>query len=90
MEQISMKPLQASEVQEAAAVAARAFSNNPLSIAVYREHPNRERYLEASFERVFGHMQGQVFIAKKDEQVVGVLRMVEWPHCQMSMSLARH
>jgi ribosomal protein S18 acetylase RimI-like enzyme len=31
-------------------------------------------------------MPGQVVIAKKDGQVVGMLRMIEWPHCQTSFT----
>jgi len=87
MEQISIGPLQELELPEAVEVSTRAYSTNPLGVAVYREHPDKERYQEDSYRRSLGHMPGQVFIAKKDEHVVGVMRMVEWPHCQKSLSL---
>ena len=84
MEQISIGPLQAADLPQAAAVTARAFSTNPLAIAVYRERQNKERHMEATFRHLLEYMPGQVFIAKKDELVVGMLRMIEWPHCQTS------
>ena len=84
-----MKPLQESEFAEAVVVTTRAYSTNPLGVAVYRGHPDKERYQEASNGQLLGHMTGQVIIAKKDEQVVGVMRMVEWPQCQMSLSLTQ-
>ncbi len=89
MEQISIGTLQESELPEAVAVSTRAYSTNPLGVAVYREHPDKERYQEDSYRQLYEHMPGQVFIAKKDEHVVGVMRMVEWPHCQTSMSLTQ-
>ncbi len=89
MEQISIGPLQESELPEAVAVSTRAYSTNPLGVAVYREHPDQKVYQEDSYRQLYEHMPGQVFIAKKDEHVVGVMRMVEWPHCQMSLSLTQ-
>ncbi len=89
MEQISIGPLQESDLPEAVVVSTRAYSTNPLGMAVYRDHPDSERYREASYKQLLEHMSGQVFIAKKDEQVVGVMRMVEWPHCQFSLSLTK-
>jgi len=86
MEQISIKPLQESELQEAAIVAARAYATNPDAVAVYRNHPDKARLQEASFMQAFGHAPGLVFTAKKGERVVGVMRMVEWPQCQMSLA----
>jgi ribosomal protein S18 acetylase RimI-like enzyme len=89
MEQVSIWPLQESDLPEAVEVSARAYATNPLGMAVYREHPDKKVYQEGSYKQLYGHMPGQVFIAKKDEQVVGVMRMVEWPHCQMSLSLTQ-
>ncbi len=86
MEQISIETLQAVDVPQAATVSARAFATNPLTMAVLRERPDKERYLEAAFNRVLKHMPGQVFIAKQDEQVIGMLRCIEWPHCQTSFN----
>ena len=86
MEQISIGPLQMADLPQAAVVAARAYATNPDAVAVYRNHPDQARLQEASFMQTFGHAPGWVFTAKKDEQVVGVMRMVEWPQCQMSLT----
>jgi len=86
MEQISIGPLQAADLPQAAVVVARAFSTNPLTIAVYREQRDKERHMEATFRHLLEYMPGQVFIAKKDELVVGMMRFIEWPHCQTSLT----
>ena len=86
MEQISIELLQAVDIPRAATVAARAFSTDPLAVAVYRERQDKERQMEATFRRLLEYVPGQVFVAKKDEQVVGMLRMIEWPQCQTSFT----
>ena len=42
--------------------------------------------MEATFRRLLEHMPGRVFIAKKDELVVVMMRFIEWPHCQTSIT----
>ena len=86
MEQISIESLQAADIPGAATVAARAFSADPLAVAVYREKQDKKRQMEATFRRLLEYVPGQVFVAKKDEQVVGMLRMIEWPQCQTSFT----
>jgi predicted N-acetyltransferase YhbS len=86
MEQVSIETLQAVDVPQAAIVSARAFATNPLTMTVLRERPDKEHYLEAAFNRLLKHMPGQVFIAKRDEKVIGLLRCIEWPHCQTSFT----
>jgi predicted N-acetyltransferase YhbS len=39
--------------------------------------------MQVFFRIALEHMPGEVFVAKKDNRVVGVMRMVEWPGCQM-------
>jgi hypothetical protein len=89
MEQISMKPLEGSDLPEAVMVTTHAYSTNPLGVAIYREHPEKEHYREASNRQLLGYIPGQVIIAKKDEHVVDLMRMVEWPQCQMSLSITQ-
>jgi hypothetical protein len=48
MEQISIGPLQESELPEAVVISTCAYSTNPLGVAVCREHPNKERHQEDS------------------------------------------
>jgi ribosomal protein S18 acetylase RimI-like enzyme len=86
MEQISIESLKESDLHEAATIAARAYAANPDAVAVYRNHPDQFRLQEASFMQTFGQAPEIVSVAKKDERVVGVMRMVEWPQCQMSLA----
>jgi len=83
MEHIAIEPLQPSELPEAVAVVSRAFSTQPNIIAVLGERPHKER-VEALFRITLGRLPGQVLVAKKGDRIVGVLRMVEWPQCQIS------
>lgn len=86
MEQISIEPLQAYNLPQVAVLTARAFSTNPLAMAVYREQSDKEYRMEATFRLLLEHKPGQVFIVKNDEQVVGMLRFIEWPNCQTSFT----
>ena len=41
--------------------------------------------MEAVFRIQFRHVPGETFLAKDDGQIVGVMRIIEWPDCQMSI-----
>ena len=86
MEHVIIETLQAADLLQAAVVAARAFSTDPLTVAVYRERSDKESRMEATFRHLLEHKPGKVFIAKKDGLVVGMLRTAEWPHCQKSFN----
>jgi ribosomal protein S18 acetylase RimI-like enzyme len=88
MDQVLIETLQSTDISQTAVVAARAFSTDPLTVAVYRERSDKESRMEATFRHLLEHRPGQVFIAKKDGLVVGMLRMAEWPNCQKSFSKA--
>lgn len=88
MEQVSIEILRREEVQEAAKVAARALAPTPFPSAMFGGLKKTERVMEATIKLTFGRWPGQVLVAKKDNRVVGVLRMVEWPQCQMSSGQA--
>lgn len=88
MEQVSIETLRREEVQEAAKVAARALAPTPFPMAMFGGLEQSERGVEATSKVTFGRPPGQVLVAKKDNRVVGVLRMVEWPQCQMSSGQA--
>ena len=88
MEQVSIETLRREEVQEAAKVIGRAMAPNPFLMAMSQGLEKSERLLEATNKVVFGRFPGQVLVAKKDNRVVGVMRMVEWPQCQMSSGQA--
>lgn len=54
MKQISIEPLQAAELPEATVVASRAFSSNPLTMAIVREQRDKERRQETIFRALLG------------------------------------
>jgi len=87
-EQISIEPLKGEELREAAKVAARAMAPTPFPMALFQGQQDSERGMETLFGITFGRPPGKVLLAKKDDQVIGVMRMVEWPHCQLSLTQA--
>lgn len=84
MGSIGVAQLARTEIGEAASVAASAFAPTPFMIAVCRDAGRAERLMPATFRVMFGDLPGRVFVAKDDGRVVGVMRMVEWPRCQMT------
>lgn len=50
-------------------MAARAFSTNPLTMAIFRGQQDNEHRQATMFKVLLGYLPGQVFIAEKDEQV---------------------
>jgi ribosomal protein S18 acetylase RimI-like enzyme len=89
MEQVNIVTLGRDEIKEAIKVVASAMGPTPFPMAMYRELSKSERVMETNISSMFVHSPGQVLIAKKDRQVVGVLRMVEWPQCRMSFRRVR-
>jgi predicted N-acetyltransferase YhbS len=86
MEQVSIETLRRDDVQEAAKMVARAMAPTPFPMAICQRLEKSERFMEAIVKIMFGRFPGQVLVAKKDNQIVGAMRMVEWPQCQMSSS----
>ena len=80
-----IEPLHPDEVDEAAFLQSRAYSLVPLIIAVFGAPSEKQRsLLENGFKMTLGKMPGEVFTAKEDDSIVGVMRIVEWPDCQKS------
>lgn len=83
MEQIDIEPLQVAELGDAAEVAGRAMAPTPFPTAILRGRQDKERCMAMLFGVTFERLPGQTIIAKKDDRIVGVMRMVEWPRCQL-------
>ncbi len=85
MIKVEIQPIQPVELSEALDVLGKAFATQPSSIAIYkgRSSSDIERRIQIVFGVLLKHMPGQVFVAKQDGWVVGAMRMVEWPGCQM-------
>jgi predicted N-acetyltransferase YhbS len=84
MEQVSIEPLKREEISETARLFALAFSTRPGLIKILKGQRDKERRAVAMFEFPLKHLPGSTLVAKKDNRVVGAIRFVEWPHCQLS------
>src|SRR4030042_2539038 len=78
MSKISIQIAQSKEFQEAALLTSRAMINNPVVAAVFQ---GRQKRVEAIIRISFEYMPGEIHVAKDKEQIVGVMRIVEWPKC---------
>jgi GNAT superfamily N-acetyltransferase len=85
MEQISIEQLQVSQLEEATEVLVHAFSQKLDPSATLRERRKEERINKAVFGFMLKHLPGVVLVAKKDNRIIGVMRMAEWPRCQVSL-----
>jgi GNAT superfamily N-acetyltransferase len=81
---ILIEPVRPEEIPVASAVLGKAYVTSPLNVAVFGENlrPN-----EALMKFLLEFMTGaQFYIARESGQIVGVMGMTEWPHCQQSSS----
>ena len=85
MPNIIIQPIQPEDLSEALDVFGKAFATLSSSIAIYkgRTQSGVERGMQIMFSVPIKYLPGQVFVAKHDRRVVGAMRIVEWPDCQM-------
>lgn len=77
-------PLEAADVEAAAALLARAMSSNPMHVAVFgRRDDDVERRQAQMFSVVLREFPGRRLTAKHGARLVGVLRMVRSPLCRL-------
>jgi len=69
------------ELDDAALLASHAMIDLPENVAVFRG--NRQR-MEHVFRIVFHRRPGRVFLAKDGMEIVGMMRIAEWPYCYPS------
>ncbi|MBM3155806.1 MAG: GNAT family N-acetyltransferase [Chloroflexi bacterium] len=84
MEQATIEQLKKVEIRETARLLALAFSTRPGLIKILKGQRDKECRAIAMFEFSLKHQPGNTLAAKKDNRIVGVIRFVEWPHCQLS------
>jgi predicted N-acetyltransferase YhbS len=84
MEQVIIEQLKREEIRETARVLALAFFSRPGLIKMLKGQRDKERRAVAHFEFELKHLQGNVLVAKKDRRIVGAIRFLESPHCQLS------
>ena len=64
------------DIQESARVLSIAMLNNPIHIAVFKGNSECERLeIESMFFELFNKLPGIVFLAKKRDKIIGVMRM---------------
>jgi ribosomal protein S18 acetylase RimI-like enzyme len=82
---VKVQPIQPAELPEALDVLGKAFATQPSSITIYKgkSRSDIERSIQIAFGAMLKHMPGEVFVAKQNGWVVGAMRIVEWPGCQM-------
>jgi ribosomal protein S18 acetylase RimI-like enzyme len=76
---ISIEKANREELPEAAHLASRAMIDLPDNNVVFA---GKRHQFEAATLIVFKKMPGQVLLAKDNDQIVAVMRLVEWPKCR--------
>ena len=76
---VIIEPMRPDEIPAVSAIMGKTFATNPMNITVLG--PNQRRN-EGLMRIVLERFPGQTFVAKNDGQIVGAMRMVEWPNCQ--------
>jgi ribosomal protein S18 acetylase RimI-like enzyme len=83
---ISIENIKPDEYEEAAILLSRAFIRNPFSAYVAGGTDEKaRRNLETGFRGMIEKKPGRVVVAKDGNQIIGIMRMVEWPQCQNSI-----
>lgn len=80
---ITIEPLRPEEIPALSTIMGKAYVTNPMNIAVLGPNSGRN---EAMFKVLLERFPGQAFAAKEDGRIVGGMKMVEWPDCQMPPS----
>jgi ribosomal protein S18 acetylase RimI-like enzyme len=64
------------DIQQSAKVLSIAMLDNPNHIGIFRGNGEKERLaIETMFSELFNNFPGVVFLAKKNERIIGVMRM---------------
>lgn len=85
MEGIVVESMQPDDLMEAAEVLSRAFAYRPVPKALSaKRRLEKERRLNPVHMVMLGRLPGQTIVARRDRRIVGVMRIVKWPWCQVS------
>ena len=76
MGNVQISFMEKSDIQESANVLSVAMLDNPLHVAVFQGKGEKERLeIEKMFCELFIELPGIVFIAKENQNIIGVMRM---------------
>ena len=81
-----IREMRKEDLPAAVDVLGRAFATQPNVVAVYGGAPASPLSVGAGFAARFKHLPGRVMVAELEGEVVGAMRMVEWPGCQASLA----
>jgi ribosomal protein S18 acetylase RimI-like enzyme len=85
VEPVVVEMMQSADLEEAAAVLSRAFAYRPVHGALSADRRlEKERRLNAIHRVILGRLPGQTLVARKGRRIVGAMRLVKWPQCQVS------
>lgn len=86
MTEITIDLISSNEFEEAAFLLSKAFIRTEFSSKVVGGDDEKHRkMLDKGFKDMLEKKPGNVFVAKDRNQIVGVMRMVQWPECQNSV-----
>lgn len=75
---ITIEPMRPEKIPAVSAVLGKAYATSPLPMAVLGANLHRyEAFMRVALER----LPGQTFVAKDGGQIIGAMKMVEWPNC---------
>jgi GNAT superfamily N-acetyltransferase len=84
MGEIEITDLNPEDTLEAAALCAAAFIETPLTRNALGGTGEKQKKFLLMGMKMMMKAPGQVFAAKDGDEIVGVMRIVEWPDCQKS------
>ncbi|MHC4792501.1 MAG: GNAT family N-acetyltransferase [Planctomycetota bacterium] len=77
---ITIEPMLPEEIPSLSSVLGKAYLTSPMPVATLGSNLRRnEKFMSVGLEL----LPGQTFVAKDDGQIVGGMKMVEWPNCQL-------
>jgi predicted N-acetyltransferase YhbS len=84
MIKVAIQPIQEEEIPSALDVLGKAFATMPNPLAIFSGKSDIERRMKIALAAMLEHLPGQVFVAEQSNQIVGAMRIVKWPDCQLS------
>lgn len=86
MPDIVIEPMQPEDLSATALLLSRAMSVLPENRVVFRGRRDR---VERLFRLMLNSPRGRMLLARDGDQVVGAMRMIEWPQCYEASLLRR-
>jgi hypothetical protein len=76
MSHVQISLMEHNDIQQSAKVLSIAMLHNPHHLGVFMDNGEKERIqIEAMFFELFNRLPGVVFLAKQNQEIIGVMRM---------------